>query len=155
MPLVRPPRCLFPRVQICVLQFSNDCREEIPLQAVNVKSLNAALSSAYRMNGGTNVSLAIQWAGKVLKDLPPSARRVVALLTDGRIDSQQARDARAMVSALADEQGRVEVHAFGVGRGVDRAELLRVIGGVGSVTADADVVASRYVGLCVLDESPW
>lgn len=41
------------------------------------------------MNGGTNIALAVQKAGQLLKPLGPRTRRVLALLTDGRIDSHQ------------------------------------------------------------------
>lgn len=55
-----------------------------------------------------------------------------------------------MAAKLGDEQRRVSLHAFGVGRGVDREELLRIIS-----ARDAGSATARYVGLCVLDESPW
>ncbi len=41
------------------------------------------------MNGGTNIALAVQKAGQLLKPLGPRTHRVLALLTDGRIDSHQ------------------------------------------------------------------
>lgn len=41
------------------------------------------------MNGGTNISLAVQRAGQLLKPMAPRMRRVLVLLTDGRIDSHQ------------------------------------------------------------------
>ena len=43
------------------------------------------------MNGGTNIALAIQRAGQLLKPLGPGVRRALVLLTDGRVDSHQAR----------------------------------------------------------------
>jgi hypothetical protein len=45
----------------------------------------------HRMNGGTNIGLAIQRAGQLMKPLAPETHRAVVLLTDGRIDSYQAR----------------------------------------------------------------
>jgi hypothetical protein len=45
------------------------------------------------MNGGTNISLAVQKAGQLLKPLGEHARRVLVLLTDGRVDSHQASGA--------------------------------------------------------------
>ncbi len=44
----------------------------------------------HRMNGGTNIALAVQKAGQLLKPLGPRTQRVLVLLTDGRIDSHQA-----------------------------------------------------------------
>lgn len=49
------------------------------------------------MNGGTNISLAIQKAGQLLKPLSPTTQRVLVLLTDGRIDSHQVGSLRGWV----------------------------------------------------------
>ncbi len=43
------------------------------------------------MNGGTNISLAVQKAGQLLKPLSEQTRRVLVLLTDGRVDSHQVK----------------------------------------------------------------
>ena len=51
------------------------------------------LPAQHRMNGGTNIALAVQKAGQLLKPLGPRTQRVLVLLTDGRIDSHQARSA--------------------------------------------------------------
>jgi hypothetical protein len=64
-----------------------------------------------------------------------AARRVAVLLTDGRVDAHQAREAAAAAARLEDEQA-VRVFALGVGRGVDTDELARIIGG-----GDADAGA--------------
>ena len=45
----------------------------------------------HRMNGGTNISLAVQKAGQLLKPMGENARRVLVLLTDGRVDQHQVR----------------------------------------------------------------
>lgn len=69
------------------------------------------------MNGGTNIALAIQRAGALFhKHLPEDAIRTVVLLTDGRVDSYQAREAMQMVERLADEQANTQLFAYGVGR---------------------------------------
>jgi hypothetical protein len=44
----------------------------------------------------------------------------------------------------------VRLHAYGVGRGVDREELLRIIS-----ASDAATAEDRYLALMVLDEAPW
>ena len=105
-----------------------------------------------RMNGGTNIAAAVQKAGQLLKkSAAPDALRQLILLTDGRIDSHQSREAAAMVSRLADEQSHVGLFAFGVGRGVDKGELVTIIeGAVGKGKGE-----ERYVELCVRDEAPW
>ena len=51
-----------------------------------------------RINGGTNISLAIQKAGQLLKPLSVDTERVVVLLTDGRIDSHQVRSGPCALS---------------------------------------------------------
>ncbi len=46
-----------------------------------------------RMNGGTNVALAIQTASKHMRSiLPEGGARTLILLTDGRIDHYQGND---------------------------------------------------------------
>lgn len=152
------------RGQVCVIQFSNDCRVEMPPQPIDLVKMEPVLSNMvcpsvgglrggrmrgagprlmvrcplrqqaecalvadhagvhsapqphgrqtrcascslptprnpsmqYRMNGGTNISLAIQRAGQLLKPLPSSTRRVLVLLTDGRIDSHQVGGLRSV-----------------------------------------------------------
>ena len=81
-----------------------------------------------------------------------NCRKVIALLTDGRIDSFQSQEAKEITARLVDEQGNVELHAFGVGRGVDRLEMLRIVGGACAAGEDA---ANRYLPLMVLDDAPW
>jgi hypothetical protein len=49
-----------------------------------------------------------------------------------------------MSARLADEvPGSVSMYAFGVGRGVDRKELLRIIGAGGAAASDAVLVCSN------------
>ena len=42
-----------------------------------------------RMNGGTNIAAAVAKAGSLLKSEASTSRRVLVLLTDGRIDTYQ------------------------------------------------------------------
>lgn len=60
------------------------------------------------------------------------------------------REAVKMAERLADEQANVSIFALGVGRGVEKSEMQRIISVCG-----ADKVASRYIPLCTLDEAPW
>lgn len=55
-----------------------------------------------------------------------------------------------MAERLVDEQGRVSIFALGVGRGVEKAELERIIAVCG-----ADKASGRYTPLCTIDEAPW
>ncbi|KAL4858206.1 hypothetical protein ACK3TF_001693 [Chlorella vulgaris] len=146
-----------PRAKVAVIQFSNDVRVEQGPVEVDVPAFEALMAGMGRMNGGTNIALAVQKAGQLLKPLSPSTRRVLVLLTDGRIDSHQAvllpaasREARDMAARLGDEQANVRLHAYGVGRGVDKQELLRIC-----AARDPDTAEDRYLALMVLDEAPW
>ena len=56
---------------------------------VDVGAFEALMAGMARMNGGTNIALAVQKAGQLLKPLSATAHRVLVLLTDGRIDSHQ------------------------------------------------------------------
>ncbi|KAG2453640.1 hypothetical protein HYH02_001853 [Chlamydomonas schloesseri] len=119
-----------PHLQVAVVQFSNDVRVEVALAPLELEGLRKTTREMVRMNGGTNVAVALTKAGQLLKrDSAPDAMRHVVLLTDGRVDSYQAHEARQVADQLADEQRHVSLFAYGVGRGVDRAELLHIIGG--------------------------
>jgi len=74
-------------------------------------------------------------------------------VSDGRIDGYQAREAASMVARLSDEQSNVALWAFGVGRGVDSAELIRIIKGPGETCKGLG--QQRYLDLCVRDDAPW
>ena len=62
------------------------------------------------------------------------------------------REALDMAARLADEQANVSIWAFGVGRGVERTELERIIG---VCMPPGGACSSRYVPLCTRDEAPW
>lgn len=189
-----------PGAQAGLLQFSNDVRVELPPRPLEPSAFHAHLATMSRMNGGTNIALAIQRAGQLLREadaaaaesaaqlaeivgapaaaatdpdcvqdmdveegeaasavppppppLPPVTSRVLVLLTDGRVDAYQAREAVAITERLADEQTGVSMHAFGVGRGVDKTELLHIVGACPGA-ADPE---TRYLGLRTIDETLW
>jgi hypothetical protein len=157
-----------PLARVGILQFSNDVRIELQPQAIDREMFDQKLATMTRINGGTNISLAISKAGQLLKSAdaellaqqaepgrlkaePGHSSRVLVLLTDGRVDAYQAHEAVHMMERLADEQANVSLHAFGVGRGVDKTELLRIIAACGRDIPAED----RYTGLRVLDEAPW
>jgi hypothetical protein len=58
-----------------------------------------------------------------------------------------------MVGRLVDEQANIGLWAFGVGRGVDSAELMRIIEGPGDTFKGLG--QERYLELCVRDDAPW
>lgn len=137
-----------------VIQFSNDVQVEATPLLVDkdASQFRDVVLGMHRMNGGTNIALAVQKAGVLFKNMPLSkSRRVIALLTDGRVDSYQVREARDMVSRLADEEHIAVMHAFGVGRGVDKQELIRIISGA---CGEYEAI-NNYLPLLVLDDAPW
>ncbi|CAL8468573.1 g8113 [Coccomyxa elongata] len=136
--------------KVAVVQFSNDVRVEVAPQYMPLDELKRQLDEMSRMNGGTNIALAIKQAGQLLKNEDADASRIIILLTDGRVDTFQGREAVKMAERLADEQANVSIFALGVGRGVEKTEMQRIIGVCG-----ADKVALRYIPLCTLDEAPW
>ncbi len=71
-------------------------------------------------------------------------RRVAVLLTDGRVDGEQARSAAERAARLADEQA-CTLYALGVGRSVDTAELMRIIAAGGCADTGALLRAMRCV----------
>lgn len=63
-------------------------------------TLTPAHTTQVRMNGGTNIAVAVQRAGQLLKNADtPDSSRCVVLITDGRVDSYQAKEARQVGSA--------------------------------------------------------
>lgn len=137
-----------------IIQFSNEVHvESAPLLVdKDASQFTDIVHGMRRMNGGTNIALAVQKAGQLFRNMRSSNfRQVIALLTDGRIDSYQVREARDMVSRLVDEEHVAAVHAFGVGRGVDKQELIRII----SAACPEHAANNYYLPLLVLDDAPW
>lgn len=55
-----------------------------------VRAQLTAVSVQARMNGGTNLTLAVDTAGNLMRDkLPEGSPRTLILLTDGRVDHYQ------------------------------------------------------------------
>lgn len=140
-----------PTCKIGVMQFSNDVHVEVPLGAHEEESFGKAMTDMVRMNGGTSVAMAIQTASKHMQsNLPEAGRRTLILLTDGRIDDNQGKEAIAMARQWADAQADVSIYAFGVGCGVDRTELDKIVAACGCTDPDC-----RYMALAVHPESLW
>ena len=60
------------------------------------------------------------------------------------------REAVEMAERLVDEQAGVSIFAFGVGRGVEKTELEKIINVCGPGAAE-----TRYMALCTSDDAPW
>ena len=115
-----------------------------------------------RMNGGTNFILALHEASKALKQdlrrrreegFEGPAEHTVVMLTDGRIDAFQSREAVRQIEYMADELPGLRLFCYAVGRSVDRDELLQMIG----PTTGGDAARARdfYMDLRTLDSNLW
>lgn len=64
--------------------------------------------------------------------------------------------ARQMAERLADEQRNVSLFAYGVGRGVDKTELLNIIGtSAGNESGSKTAAVERYLDLYVQEGPIW
>mmetsp|Transcript_41726 Transcript_41726/g.106774 ORF Transcript_41726/g.106774 Transcript_41726/m.106774 type:complete len:389 (+) Transcript_41726:207-1373(+) len=138
--------------KVGIVQFSNDVRVELQPVSMSSDHFQAHVTKMTRMNGGTNISAAIRKAGQLLGGIKgEGGHSAIILLTDGRVDGYQASEAVEMAGRLVDEvSSSVSLYAFGVGRGVDKAELLRIVGAGGPKPDD-----SHYLGLCTYEDAPW
>jgi len=120
--------------KVGIVQFSNDVRVELQPVSMSSDHFQAHVTKMTRMNGGTNISAAIRKAGQLLGGIKgEGGHSAIILLTDGRVDGYQASEAVEMAGRLVDEvSSSVSLYAFGVGRGVDKAELLRIVGAGGA-----------------------
>ncbi|GAX79674.1 hypothetical protein CEUSTIGMA_g7115.t1 [Chlamydomonas eustigma] len=147
---------------VSVAQFSNDVRtewEDTPGICANPEAFESTIKSMVRINGGTNIAAAITHAGKLLKKnsgCQPHAAKIIIIITDGRVDSYQSKEAHQVTAMLADEMCNTTMFAFGVGRGVDRAELLSILAPAsGNNSNKYNDAEARYMDLFFKDEAPW
>merc|ERR1711933_100318 len=136
------------RAKFGVIQFSNEVKVELKLGQINSKEFEKFAINMSRMNGGTNIAL-------------------VLLLTDGRVDSYQAREAVDRAEQFASEVPGVTLFAFAVGRSVDKQELTRIVRTTCKLEskgfetredfnqAKGKLAESRVMCLRTLDEPPW
>lgn len=137
------------RSRIALLQFSDRVFLEQGPEAPDLAQLEALLSSLHPLRGCTSIGPALDKAGELLRTLGPSTHGVVALLTDGQVNYRQSVAAAAAAARLCGGAGRgVRLYGLGVGRGMDRESMLRIIG-VGEPAGARD----RYLDLLVLADS--
>eukprot|EP00899_Mesostigma_viride_P026617 jgi/Mesvir1/713/Mv17325-RA.4 len=126
-----------PDAVLGVIQFSNDLRVELHPSNMPLDAFQLGVNSIMRMNGGTNMALPLRKAESLLMEEcggKDGARCCVVVLTDGRMDSYQAREAVQRAEQL---RGRgIALFALGVGKGVDAAELTSMVVTAGGVDAD-------------------
>jgi hypothetical protein len=192
-----------------VLQFSNEVREELTLSHITTREFDKFAKQLSRMNGGTNIALALSRACRMVKSAatavsnPSSVEEIdlseesnanattnaaasitaesdavvvgaqevphlVILLTDGRVDSYQAREAVSRAEMFASEVPGVTFFAFAVGRSVDKQELTKIVKTTCNMLdpkayetraefqiAREEIAETRVMGLRTLDEPPW
>eukprot|EP00891_Asterochloris_glomerata_P003037 jgi/Astpho2/3037/Aster-03345 len=132
-------------------KFSNGACVELPLGIPRAEAVEDCISGMARMNGGTCIAEAVRVAGQLLKSLvAPEGARSVVLLTDGRVDHYQGREAVHTAQHLSDEQQHAALFGLGVGRGVDRDVLDSIIEAFGGGQA-----SNRYLALAVHPHSSW
>merc|ERR1711977_171382 len=178
------------RAKFGVIQFSNEVKVELRLGQINSKEFEKFAINMSRMNGGTNIALALSKACSMISSGVSAASSVrapaadcggdddgsqgrggiphlVLLLTDGRVDSYQAREAVDRAEQFASEVPGVTFFAFAVGRSVDKQELTRIVRTTCKLEskgfetredfnqAKGKLAESRVMGLRTLDEPPW
>ena len=178
------------RAKFGVIQFSNEVKVELKLGQINSKEFEKFAINMSRMNGGTNIALALSKARSMISSGVSAASSVrapaadgggdddggqgrggiphlVLLLTDGRVDSYQAREAVDRAEQFASEVPGVTFFAFAVGRSVDKQELTRIVRTTCKLEskgfetredfnqAKGKLAESRVMGLRTLDEPPW
>eukprot|EP00205_Picochlorum_sp_RCC944_P000942 CAMPEP_0182606642 /NCGR_PEP_ID=MMETSP1330-20130603/1458_1 /TAXON_ID=464278 /ORGANISM="Picochlorum sp., Strain RCC944" /LENGTH=446 /DNA_ID=CAMNT_0024825041 /DNA_START=347 /DNA_END=1687 /DNA_ORIENTATION=- len=178
------------RAKFGVIQFSNEVKVELKLGQINSKEFEKFAINMSRMNGGTNIALALSKACSMISSGVSAASPVrapaadgggdddggqgrggiphlVLLLTDGRVDSYQAREAVDRAEQFASEVPGVTFFAFAVGRSVDKQELTRIVRTTCKLEskgfetredfnqAKGKLAESRVMGLRTLDEPPW
>lgn len=121
-----------------VLQFSNEVKTELEPQRMETNAFRDFAGRLQRMNGGTNIAMALARARIDCGGAP----HVVLMLTDGRVDAYQATAASEAAADLLESEA--QVFAFGVGRSVDFKQLARIAHD-----------GSRVMGLRTLDEPLW
>ena len=124
------------------------------LRRISSKEFGAFASRMSRMNGGTNIALALSKACTIgnyseeeeeeeeasLSQEGTKVPHLVLMLTDGRVDSYQASAAAAAARELSERD--LQLFAFAVGRSVDFDQLERLSSG-------------KVMTLRTLDEPPW
>ena len=118
----------------------------------DLDAFSAAVGAIQRINGATYISIALRCEVLARKmrlqgadssllhcicskaaamfsapECSNAARRVVVLLTDGRVSADEATAAAAEAATQAASPHAVEHYALGVGRGVDSDALMRII----------------------------
>lgn len=142
--------------QYGVLQFSNETRLEILPSPACTENLIESIDSIKRMNGGTNIASPLRHVKAMLSNGHEECDCVVAILTDGRLDSYQTNDAISQAKELGSSVASLSIYAFGVGRGAEYAELMRLIlNGTKGPDTTTPLLLGRCFPLRTTNETLW
>lgn len=120
-----------PPSQLGVIQFSAHARTEVELAVVDdVEAFASALRAIEPLGSNTSLTAALREAEDALSTASVAGcRRIVVLLSDGRLDSYQSAQAALLCARLSRAGTVSRFFALGLGECVDEAELCRVISG--------------------------
>jgi hypothetical protein len=147
-----------PKVKVALVQFSNEVKVEQSLTS-SASSLRDAAERMTRLNGGTSISQPLAAARDIfLSSTLPSSnggvspKRTVVLITDARLDVEQSNEALIHSQSLQSELATLI--AFGIGRGADKLEMMRLLHGGSDVDHLADSHSMcRYLPLRTTPEA--
>ncbi|WP_394614868.1 vWA domain-containing protein [Lentzea sp. JNUCC 0626] len=128
---------LSPRSSVAVLGFSDDAQVLCPMRTLAGKAERDAMSDCIknlenrRPNGGTNHVAAMREALSQFVGTEPGDRRMIFLLTDGRLDVDTDPEAdRALKEETSKARnGNVQIWPIGFGPEVDREALSELAAG--------------------------
>lgn len=128
--------------KIAVLQFSNDVKVEA-WPTSSAQEIHDIVDKLERINGGTCIAQPMSESRKMLSCGDPDAIRTVTLMSDARMDTIQAQDAKFEARSL--QSVSAKMIALGIGRGADTSEMLHLLDASASDTNDTAL--SRFLPL--------
>lgn len=111
--------------QICIIQFNQHPRVELPLTDVSKPKVSATIDGMEQLMGSTDIAAPIKRARQVLVESALPGSRVIVLLTDGQTHAEELVDSQREARRAVDEAG-ARVYTLGVGRDVDETGLARI-----------------------------
>lgn len=110
---------------MCIIQFNQHPRVELPVTDVTKPKVNATIDGMEQLMGSTDIAAPIRRARQVLTESAPPGDRVIVLLTDGQTHAEELVDSQREARRAVDEAS-ARVYTLGVGRDVDETGLARI-----------------------------
>lgn len=110
---------------LCLIQFNQHPRVELPVTDVSKPKVTATIEGMEQLMGSTDIAAPIRRARQVLAESAPPGNKVIVLLTDGQTHAEELVDSQREARRAVDEVG-ARVYTLGVGRDVDEAGLARI-----------------------------